>query len=409
MDTAAVCDRVGRISATRAAVSAGTAAVVDVEGGLHDIRMIRSHLARVEAEFVTALAPAVSFPESTIADTSRGSLGEATKTIDRAGTLADAPALADALDNAAITAEHIDALTRATKGLDEQQRVELIDIADALTDVASHATVEQFNRRLRNERRRLLADEGVARLEQQRRNTSMRTWVDDDGMWNVRGRYDPVTGVELAAALDQAIETLFAETTPEHCPTDPMLKQSFLRAHAFARLVEGTAGRRRSGRPEFVVVIDADADVEGEPTVDWSIPVEIPPSVLTELLDDGVEPIGIVVRNGVVLHAPGVLDLGRQSRLANRAQRRALNALYDTCAIPGCSTRYATTKLHHIVWWRHGGRTDLSNLLPLCSHHHGKVHHDDWQITLGPSRELTVRFPDGSVQTTGPPRRRAAA
>lgn len=427
METGAVVERIGRIDETRVAVGSGLAVVSDIQTGLCDIGSVRAHLDRAEAELVTALKPAVSFPESTIADTTRGSLGDATKTIDRANTLADTPNLADALGDAAITAGHVDALTRATKGLDDQQRNELIDIADALVDVAASATVDQFTRRLRNERKQLLAAEGVARLEQQQRDTSLRTWVDDEGMWNVRGRFDPISGIKLAAALDSAIESLFAESVPQHCPTDPMLKQSFLRAHAFARLIDGTGVSRRSGRPEFVVVIDADSIGQTGPTVDWSIPVEVPASVLADLLgtshtdndmsgiaelfglDSTVEPIGIIVRNGIVLHAPGELDLGRRSRLANRAQRRALNALYSTCAIPGCGTHYATTKLHHIRWWRNGGFTDLNNLLPLCAHHHGKVHHEGWRLDLGPNRELTIRCPDGTIRTTGPPSRQAAA
>ena len=75
---------------------------------------------------------------------------------------------------------------------------------------------------------------------------------------------------------------------------------------------------------------------------------------------------------------------------------------------PGCGVRYDHCKLHHVIWWRHGGCTDLDNLLPVCSRHHHKIHDADWKITLGPNRELTIRFPDGTVQTTGPPTIRAA-
>jgi hypothetical protein len=106
-----------------------------------------------------------------------------------------------------------------------------------------------------------------------------------------------------------------------------------------------------------------------------------------------------------VLHAPGRLDLGRATRLANRAQRRALRALYATCAIPGCDTRYDLCQLHHILCWEHGGTTDLDNLLPLCSRHHHDLHDNHWQLQLDTHRSLTVTYPDGTTQTTGSPHR----
>ncbi|HEY4611334.1 MAG TPA: HNH endonuclease signature motif containing protein, partial [Ilumatobacteraceae bacterium] len=139
----------------------------------------------------------------------------------------------------------------------------------------------------------------------------------------------------------------------------------------------------------------------------WGLPVGLPERVLADLRSRANE-YTVVVRNGVVISAGGELDQGRSSRQPNRAQRRALRALYSTCAIPGCCVRFAKTKLHHVVWWRLGGRTDLENLLPLCELHHQAVHHDAWLLTLAPNRILTITLPDGQVMTTGPPKREAA-
>ena len=169
-------------------------------------------------------------------------------------------------------------------------------------------------------------------------------------------------------------------------------------------LSEGRGGR--SGRPEMVVVIDTAAEGDG-PEIDWGLPVEIPARVL-ESLWPTADIAPVIVRNGVVLHAPGELSLGRSTRLANRAQRRALRAMYSTCAIPGCHVRFQHCKIHHVVWWRNGGATDLANLLPLCHKHHGSVHLDGWGLELSPRRELTVTLPDGRITSTGPPRRVAA-
>jgi hypothetical protein len=168
--------------------------------------------------------------------------------------------------------------------------------------------------------------------------------------------------------------------------------------------MEGTVSGG-SGRTETMVVVDVSSP--SGPVVDWGLPVEVPWRVLRDLFDV-TDPAVVVVRNGVVLHAPGQLNLGRSTRLASRARRRALRALYPTCAIPGCGVRFRYTQPHHVVWWEHGGLTDVANLLPLCDRHHHCVHDKGWRLRLGPNRELDVILPDGQVMSTGPPTRQAA-
>jgi hypothetical protein len=114
----------------------------------------------------------------------------------------------------------------------------------------------------------------------------------------------------------------------------------------------------------------------------------------------------------VVLNSDGVaLDEGRKVRLATRAQRRALIAMYDNCGIPGCTVSSRHCQPHHITWSVRWGDTDLDNLIPLCSRHHHAVHEGGWQLVMHADRSLTITYPDGTVRTTGPPvqRRRRAA
>ena len=112
----------------------------------------------------------------------------------------------------------------------------------------------------------------------------------------------------------------------------------------------------------------------------------------------------------VVLNSAGVVvDQGREIRLANRAQRRSLRTMYDTCAMPACSVRSKHCEPHHITWWRHGGTTDLPDLVPLCSNHHRNVHEGGWTLAIDADRTLTITYPDGHIQTTGPPATARAA
>jgi hypothetical protein len=170
------------------------------------------------------------------------------------------------------------------------------------------------------------------RLARQRRNVRARSWVDAEGMWNLAAKFDPVTGVRVAARIDAMVQAMFAETVPDECPTDPIEKQRYLAAHATARLLldealhdhtepSGIDGegedsaepqpssptRPRPGRPEFIAVIDADAPGHTGPVAEFSIGVEIPARVLAALAGDA-DTHAVVVRNGIVLYAPGELE-----------------------------------------------------------------------------------------------------
>ncbi|MEQ1874197.1 MAG: HNH endonuclease signature motif containing protein [Ilumatobacteraceae bacterium] len=357
-----------------------------------------------------ALEKLGAVPESSIAEASRANQRDGERVVKRARTAKAAPGFGDALAGGAIAAGHLDQLGVSLCRLDSAQQATLLADAPRLLLIAKASTPDQFGRTLRAEERRLQADDGMSRLERQRAAVRLLSRTDiNSGMVIFTLTVDPVTGLMLHNKIAAATEALFHDKTPEGCPSDPFEKQAFLRAHAMLSFFEGEG--IRLGRPEVVVVIDtsdvARDSTTGAPTVDWGLPVEIPHRVFVELFDRAdIHPV--IVRNGVVLHASGQVNLGRTTRLANAAQRRALRALYSSCAIPDCAARFDLCKIHHVHWWRHGGLTDLSNLLPLCVRHHTAVHHGGWHLALADDRMLTITQPDETTMTTGPPRRRAA-
>jgi hypothetical protein len=83
------------------------------------------------------------------------------------------------------------------------------------------------------------------------------------------------------------------------------------------------------------------------------------------------------------------LDLGRESRLFSRHQALALGLRHDTCAAEGCERPYAWCELHHRQPWATGGRTDLVDAVPLCHHHHQRIHDDTYHHRT---------LPDGSLR-----------
>ncbi|WP_235558130.1 DUF222 domain-containing protein [Sphaerimonospora mesophila] len=92
----------------------------------------------------------------------------------------------------------------------------------------------------------------------------------------------------------------------------------------------------------------------------------------------------------LVMNTEGqVLDMGRKTRLATPAQRRAVAARYDTCWVKGCPLPASMCQIDHIDNWSEGGRTDLARLGPACQFHNRDryLHPDRYQRRkTGPDR-----------------------
>jgi hypothetical protein len=111
---------------------------------------------------------------------------------------------------------------------------------------------------------------------------------------------------------------------PDTAPDDPRERNHHLLAHVLIDLLTNPQ-RRGALRSEVIVTLRPDG--QGATAPDWALPVELPLDVLSQIVSDPatlITPI-VVSANGLVLHASGVLILGRSTRLANQAQRRALH------------------------------------------------------------------------------------
>ena len=93
--------------------------------------------------------------------------------------------------------------------------------------------------------------------------------------------------------------------------------------------------------------------------------------------------------------------LGRISREPPAWMMRQLRYRDSECRFPGCGARQYT-QAHHIVWWERGGRTDLDNLVLVCSFHHKLVHEYGWAVQRSPDGTAWWSSPDGTSYRAGP-------
>jgi hypothetical protein len=197
----------------------------------------------------------------------------------------------------------------------------------------------------------------------------LKTWVDQvTGMWCVKGEFDPETGARLHQRITSTVEKLFHDAPPDTAPVDAMLKQDHLRALALVALVDGV-GSKANG-VDMTILIDSATLVDGVhdgSVVDCGLPIELPIDTIRRMAC-------IAEVTPVIVGADGVkLYMGNTTRLATREQRRALRAMYRTCAIPGCCVSWDRLVIHHVVYYRNRGPTDIVNLLPLCTNARTRV------------------------------------
>ncbi len=363
--------------------------VTAVETALGSVTSIRGWLDTKEAALATRCDHLASEGKGagareTLGRGGRTSGRKAAKTAARADTLANTPAMADALSSGHIGTDHVDAVTRAASDLTDEQKTELFNQDEDLADAARRRPPDPFNTYIKDKARKLAEDDAKSKFDKQRAATRLRKWVGRDGMHKFSGEYDPETGAKLFAAIDAEIETLAQQ--------DRSPKNDHTAAHALASLVDRGLGAGPNTTPAEIIVIDAatlNNGIHDHTISETSSGAHLTPDTVRRICCDAIITPNTITANGVILNA------GRQVRVANRAQRRALRAMYPTCAFGNCDRQFAWCQIHHIKPWEKGGPTDLDNLIPLCGRHHHLVHEGGWTIALKPDRTLVITQRDG--------------
>jgi hypothetical protein len=204
------------------------------------------------------------------------------------------------------------------------------------------------------------------------------SWYDDgtrlgiEGMLPADGGAALVTAIEgIAAKLPRVPETTFEQ----RC------------ADALVALASAGGGRNE---PRATVVLSADLGALGSDRAGCEIeggPV-LHPEVARRISCD--------CRLQAILRDPKgrAVGIGRRSRNVPGWLLRELLARDGGCSFPGCGTRRFLAA-HHLIHWAHGGRTELDNLVLLCSFHHKLVHEGGWKVKLVGGLEAMWLRPNG--------------
>ena len=244
-------------------------------------------------------------------------------------------------------------------------------------------------------------DKATRRYDRQRRNRkAIIGRSEDDGSWSLYATTDTAEGRDLEGLIEEEADRLFrVEDGGRGGDSDRSRSQRLL--DALVALVRRGAGeveaRSTKRHPRFQPMIritlgDHPDDLDGELIGDGPLPRSVIDRVLCE---SGLD-VMITTDDG------SPLWLGHTRRDASPEQWRALIERDEGCVI--CGTDPSRCEAHHLVWWRRGGRTDIDNLVLLCSTHHHDLHDrglelrrrdDTWLLEPKPVHQ---RLPVASTQ-----------
>jgi hypothetical protein len=277
----------------------------------------------------------------------------------------------------------VDLVARVATQLPEEL---IAETEGPLVDAARLMTYEELQRYLK---------ERIAQLAPERLKDAIRTayerrrlYLDQVGdMTDLRGLLEPLEAERLEAVLEAIMESDRREGDTR------------------------TRGQRRADA--LKIVIDMVSEHPGMPQVRGAVPQLIVvheegrPAHTTggNVLSEGqLDLVACTATRTDVVVAPGrrPLDVGRSMRSLTRRLWLAVVVRDDGhCQVAGCSAPASRCVPHHIVPWRLGGPTDLSNLVLICVAHHHALHDRELHLRLYDGRTLT---PTGALPSGhGPP------
>ena len=364
---------------------------------------IRTRQAKLDAQMLEANARMISLMHDPVAPTfviperelvAHGGLTsrEAREVVSRGLVTEVAPEMGAVLASGDTTAAHVDALGRGLKIAGAERDAFMAHLPE-LVEASTTMTASQFDQLVKETAKSVVADDGLSTFERQKRETFFKMRNEADGCLSVSGKFDPISASILKSKIGRLVENMFHSGDKE-VPVEvmPWIEPNDHRqAQALIALVNGAGDTAQDmpARAEIVVHVDLETLQHGlhaGGTCRTALGADLPVETVRRLACEA-EILPVVLDGRSV-----PIDVGRSKRLATVHQRRALEAMHPTCAIPDCEVIFDHCNVHHIDYWENGGATNLGNMVPLCSRHHHAAHEGGWKLKLDPeTRELVIK------------------
>ncbi len=346
------------------------------------VGLCENRLAAMRVETVTALVERDG--EAGAAEAVRINVGQSRsggkREVRFAGQLAKVPGAAGALSEGSITPQHARMIAEAAEQAPPAAPID----EDELLAAAKREPVDVFGNTVRDHVNARIGDDIDERRRHQRSQRRLSFKRQPDGMFELFGRFDPLTGSRIETALAAAANKQWRAEDPKNRATPRQRMADALELLVTGNGAPGDARAKTTAQGVDLLVI-ADYDtvagrlrdarlVDGTPlSTEELVRLACDATILPALFNRKSEP----------------LWLGRGKRHASARQRAVLAERDKGCI--GCGISPNWCQAHHIVHWEHGGPTDLDNLCLLCSHCHNLVHTNRAEIIRSAGGRFTLQ------------------
>ena len=164
---------------------------------------------------------------------------------------------------------------------------------------------------------------------------------------------------------------------------DPALPAAAQMEEAFWRIVEGTTGGVVAAAPRPIVMVPITEHARIMAGDGDDIILTLTDGTIMTGAEYLQQEFGEALEVAAFHPEEGAVNLYDTERFANQKQRDLACMVSPVCAFPGCRHGAYGSEIHHVDAWKHGGLTNMDNLVPLCRYHNRINDDDPWRNTRG--------------------------
>ncbi|MBJ7281826.1 MAG: DUF222 domain-containing protein [Acidimicrobiia bacterium] len=257
-----------------------------------------------------------------------------------------------------------------------------------LLKLATYATV----RDLRDAVSRVVAaaTDEAARHRQIHKSRSLRSWIDPDGAFIVKGRMTVANGAIVMAALKPIQDEIFKQArksgnheSPEAYAADALMALCAAKSVG-AQGSSGTKPTRASAVMNIRIDIDAlkRGHTEHGETCEIAGVGPIPVATATEYLGEAFLKL-------LVIDGTDIKTVAHMGRAIPAPLRTAIEERDRVCQVPTCDMTVGL-EIDHIKPFAEGGAASLENLVRLCRRHHLQKTHDGFRLVKTHARDCAT-------------------